>query len=275
MRKIIYISLLLMGFLSAVQAQKKFIYEDSSLLQKEEQVEELIEEVMVNQDSTAMVVAPVTPLEEDEPADTSLYKNDLNLAYDSIKNWRNLKQYAYTKYLDSLLKKIKPKEIKEPPRPRRSFLSGLFNSDIVTVLLWTVAIAFVLFILYRLFLAEGAFKRKSKSANAEAEVEEEIITHESDFDALIRQALQSGNYRQAVRYQYLRTLHLLAEKNMVQLAPDKTNFQYVSEIANRSHQQPFASLTLNYEYVWYGEFEIDKNIYDKIESGFRDFNQKI
>ena len=275
MRKIIYISLLLMGFLSAAQAQKKFIYEDSSLLQKEEQVEELIDEVTVVQDSTAMVVAPVTSLEEDEPADTILYKNDLNLAYDSIKNWRNLKEYGYTKYLDSLLKNIKPKEVKEPPRPRRSFLSGLFNSDIVTVLLWTVAIAFVLFILYRLFLAEGVFKRKSKSANAEAEVEEEIITHESDFDALIRQALQSGNYRQAVRYQYLRTLHLLAEKNMVQLSPDKTNFQYVSEIANRSHQQPFASLTLNYEYVWYGEFEIDKNIYDKIESGFRGFNQKI
>ncbi|MFZ1306638.1 MAG: DUF4129 domain-containing protein, partial [Ferruginibacter sp.] len=118
-------------------------------------------------------------------------------------------------------------------------------------------------------------QRKSKLARAEAAVEEEIITKESDFDALIRQSLQSGNYRHAVRYQYLRTLHLLAEKNMVQLAPDKTNFQYVSEIANRNHQQPFASLTLNYEYVWYGEFEIDKNIYDKIESNFRGFNQKI
>ena len=138
-----------------------------------------------------------------------------------------------------------------------------------------MAIAFVLFILYRLFLAEGAFKRQSKSTNAQAEVEEEIITKESDFDALIRQSLQSGNYRQAVRYHYLQTLHLLAEKNMVQLAPDKTNFQYVSEIANRNHQQPFASLTLNYEYVWYGEFEINKNVYDKIESNFRGFNQQI
>ena len=275
MRKIIYISLLLMGFLSAAQAQKKIIYEDSSLLQKDEEVSSTVEQIEVVKDSAVMVQPPVTALEEDESADTTLYKNDLNLSYDSIKNWRNLKEYGYTKYLDSLLKNIKPKEIKEPPRPRRSILSGLFNSNIVTVLLWTVAIAFVLFILYRLFLAEGVFKRKPKSAKAEAEVEEEIITHESDFDALIRQALQSGNYRQAVRYQYLRTLHLLAEKNMVQLAPDKTNFQYVSEIANRSHQQPFASLTLNYEYVWYGEFEIDKNIYDKIESDFRGFNQKI
>jgi hypothetical protein len=264
-----------MGFLSSAQAQKKIIYEDSSLLQKDEEVSTTVEQVVVVQDSTTIVQPPVTALEEDEPADTSLYKNELNLSYDSIKNWRNLKEYAYTKYLDSLLKNIKPKEVKEPPRPRTSLLSGLFNSNIVTVLLWTVAIAFVLFILYRLFLTEGAFKRKSKSVKAEAEVEEEIITNESDFDALIRQALQSGNYRQAVRYQYLRTLHLLAEKSMVQLAPDKTNYQYVSELANRNHQQPFAALTLNYEYVWYGEFEIDKNIYDKIDSNFRGFNQKI
>ena len=272
MRKIIYISLLLMGFLSAAQAQKKIIYEDSSLLQKDEAVSATVDQIEVVKDSTVLVDAPATALEDDEPADTSLYKNDLNLSYDSIKNWRNLKDYAYTKYLDSLLKNIKQKE---PPAPRRSIFSNLFNSNIVTVLLWTVAIAFILFILYRLFLAEGVFKRKLKSVKTEAEVAEEIITSESDFDALIRQAIQNGNYRQAVRYQYLRTLHLLAEKNMVQLAPDKTNFQYVSEIANRSYQQDFASLTLNYEYVWYGEFEIDKNIYDKIESNFSRFNQKI
>ena len=261
-----------MGFLSAAQAQKKIIYQDTSLLQKDEEASATVDQIEVVKDSTVLVDAPATALEDDEPADTSLYKNDLNLSYDSIKNWRNLKDYAYTKYLDSLLKNIKQKE---PPAPRRSIFSNLFNSNIVTVLLWTAAIAFILFILYRLFLAEGVFKRNSKSAKAEAEVAEEIITSESDFDAMIRQAMQNGNYRQAVRYQYLQTLHLLAEKNMLQLAPDKTNFQYVSEITNRSHQQPFASLTLNYEYVWYGEFEIDKNIYDKIESNFRGFNQKI
>ena len=146
-----------MGFLSAAQAQKKIIYEDSSLLQKEEQVSAPVEEIVeIVPDSTAVVQAPVTASEEDEPADTTLYKNDLNLSYDSIKNWKNLKAYAYTKYLDSLLKSIKKKEPNQPA-PRRSILSGLFNSDIVTVLLWILAIAFVLFILYRLFLAEGAF----------------------------------------------------------------------------------------------------------------------
>lgn len=278
MRKLIYISLLLMGLLPVAQAQKKVIYEDTSLLQKEEMIQAPVEEIV--EEPIKVVEAPVTATDEEaeEPADTTLRNNDLELSYDSVKKWRDLKDYAYTKYLDSLLRNIKKKEPKAstPSMPRRSIFSGIFNSGILQALLWILAIAFVLFILYRLLLADGAFKRKTKQAkNTEAEVEEEIITNESDFDALIKQALQIGNYRQAVRYQYLRTLHLLADKNLVQLAPDKTNFQYVSEIANRSHQQPFAALTLNYEYVWYGEFEIDKTIYDKIENSFTGFNQKI
>lgn len=273
MRKAVYILLLLMGLFSVAHAQKKVIYEDTSLLQKEEpEVSAPVEEIIVEAPKTE---EPATATEEDEPADTTLRKNNLNLSYDSIKNWRALKEYGYTKYLDSLLRNTKKKEPKQTRAPNPGIFSGLFNSGIVQVLLWILAIAFVLFILYRLFLTDGAFRRKAKQADSNAAVEEEIITGESDFDAMIRQALQTGNYRQAVRYQYLKTLHLLADKNLVQLAPDKTNYQYVSEIANRQHQQPFAALTLNYEYVWYGEFEIDKNIYDKIESSFRGFNQKI
>jgi hypothetical protein len=274
MRKIIYISVLLLGFLSAAQAQKKIIYEDSTLLQKDEPVIQAPVEDLTVQDSV-VVQAPAEALEE-EPVDTSLSKNDLFLAYDSIKKWRNLKEYAYTQYLDSLLKNKKEPEIKNAPRSTAPGLfSSILNSGFVSVLLWTLAILFVLFIVYRLFLAEGVFLRKSKTAKNEAAVEEEIITHETDFETLIRQALQNLNFRQAVRYQYLRTLHVLAGKNMLELAPDKTNFQYVREIRDPVHQQAFAALTLHYEYVWYGGFEIDRNTYEKIESGFFGLNQKL
>jgi hypothetical protein len=278
MRKTVYISILLLSFFSAAQAQKKFIYEDTSLLQKEEQVINAPEEEVTYMD-TAVVSVPVEESEE-LPSDTSLYKNDLNFPFDSIKSWRNANEFAYTRYLDSLLKSKKKQEKKERSQTSEPSRPGTFNSilgsGILGFLLWTFVICFVGFILYQLFLSEGGFRRKSKSVkDTLAEAEEEVITKESDFDALIRQALQSGNYRQAIRYQYLRTLHLLAGKNQVELAPDKTNFQYVSEITNPDHRQAFAALTLNYEYVWYGEFEIDKNIYEKIEDNFRYLNQKI
>lgn len=280
MRKTIYISILLMIFSSAVQAQKKIIYEDTSLLQKDEAV------ISVLPDDITLLDSAVTDAHLEEvkqttktSVDTGLYKNNIDLPYDSVTNWRNLNDYSYTKYLDSLLKSTKKKKEAEKERlnpPEPGMFNDILGSGIVGLLLWTFVICFVGFILYQLFLSEGEFRRRSKSVKGtSAEVEEEIITNESDFDALITQALQNGNYRQAVRYQYLRTLHLLAGKNQVQLAPDKTNFQYVSEITNQVHRQAFAALTLNYEYVWYGEFDIDKNIYEKIETNFRLLNRKI
>jgi Domain of unknown function (DUF4129) len=274
MRKIIYISFLLVTFFSAAQAQEKVIYEDTSLLQKEEKIAAPVEDVIVVESPAQSEDDRVVTYVE-EKADTVLYQNDLYLSYDSIKNWRNLKEYAYTKYLDSLLKNKKKAETKTTRRSS-GILNSILSSGFVSVLLWTLAICFVLFIIYRLFLADAVFQRRSRSAkNAEAEVEEEVITKESDFDALIRTALQHSNYRQAVRYQYLRTLHILAGKHFIDLSPDKTNYQYVREIANRSHQNDFASLTLNYEYVWYGEFEIGKDIYQKIENNFNSLNQKL
>ncbi len=212
---------------------------------------------------------------QDESRDTTLYVNHLEFPVDSIQRWKNLKEFAYAKYLDSLLKekqKIKPKPASSGPGIIGSFLSSAF----IQVLLWALAVFFILFILYRLFLTEGVFKRESRNGKqATPLVEEEIITHESDFDNLILQALHSNNYRQAIRYQYLRTLHKLADKNYVELAKDKTNFQYVHEIRNPVFQNDFASLTLNYEYVWYGEFMIDKNAYQKLEMNFNGLNQKL
>lgn len=279
MRKLLYISVLLIALVADTSAQKKVIYEDTVLLQKEEPaIDQGVEEVVVvpairDQEKPQPEAAAE---EEEEPADTTLYENDLYFSYDSIQNWRNSKTYAYSKYLDSLLKARKQNKPRQSSSPRSSFFSSLFHSDMISAILWALAIGFVLFIVYRLFLADGAFRRNAKQpAHVQAAAEEEIITPESDFDQLIRQALQNSNYRQAVRYHYLRTLHLLAGKNLLQLAPDKTNFQYVHELTNSNYQQEFAALTLNYEYVWYGEFAIDKQIYDKIDSNFTRFNKKI
>lgn len=277
MRKVIYISFFLLNLFTVAQAQEKNMYADTALLPKDKgQVQSPAEDINAD---TVTYQAPPQLADEEKPADTSLYVNDLNFPYDSIKSWRNSKDYAYARNLDSLLKNLKkknPASQPQPSAPETGIFTGLLGSDLLQALLWTAAICFVLFLLYRLFLAEGVFKRKARSVNHdEAEVEEEIITRESDFDGLVRQAVQNGNYRLALRYQYLRTLHLLAERGMISLAPDKTNFNYVTEITNPEYRNAFAALTLNYEYAWYGEFDVDKNIYDKVEQNFSSLNKKI
>lgn len=267
-----YISILLLAlFPVAVNAQERVIYEDTSLLQKPEVTEAPAEDQVEE-------VVPGEKITESYTLDTTLYHNRLDMSYDSIRKWRNLKEFAYSSYLDSLLKKQKKEKAPEPTEEPAGggFLNSLLGSGIFSLIVWVAAILFVMFVIYRLFLADAVFKRRSTPAREkESTTAEEVITRESDFDALIRNALQNNNYRLAIRYQYLRTLHLLAGKNLVQLSPDKTNFQYVREISNYNQQQDFAALTLHYEYVWYGEFVIDKDIYQQIENSFISLNQKL
>lgn len=275
MRKIIYISFVCMALLSAAQAQdQKYTVSDTQVVKDQE---------IIQAPSATEGVVEQAPAEDhtlnsvDEKPDTTLYINNLPFPADSMQNWKDLKEFAYAKYLDSLLKeKQKTQARSKPGSYEPGVMNSILASSVVRVFLWTLAILFILFILYKLFLAEGVFKRESRAVKQQTpEVEEEVISSESDFNNLINQALQANNYRQAVRYQYLKTLHKLSDRNLVELAKDKTNFQYVRELRNPAFQNDFASLTLNYEYVWYGEFIIDKSIYQKIESNFTALNQKL
>lgn len=268
-----------MFFCTVAKAQeKKYVYTDSSLIQTEDGTDIY--------DSVA-VSAPIQQAYEEDvkqevvEIDTTLYYTSLDIPKDSIEAWKNLKGFGYIKYMDSLLKAKQDennKRLKEQPddTPSTSWLDRMLSSSGLQFFLWLLAVIFILFILYKLFLTEGVFRRVSASAkDNKPDVAEEIIDHESDFDALIRNAVQVGNFRLAIRYHYLQTLHLLAQKNQIQLATDKTNYQYVSEIVNKGYQNEFAALTLNYEYAWYGEFAIDELLYSKLKGAFVSFKNKI
>jgi hypothetical protein len=275
MRKSIFISLLSLLFFSATAQDKNswFRDEDSTVIKAPR------EDVVVPAEETmdTTITAPNDTLY----IDTTLYYYKLQVPKDSVEAWKNLQAFAYVKYLDSLLKAKKEEPKKQEDNQQDyssgpSWLDGVLASSGLQLFLWTLAIVFVLFVLYKLFLTEGAFRRKTTAANtATPEVAEEVITGESNFAQLIKQALQNGNYRLAVRYQYLQTLNKLAAKNLITLAADKTNYQYVRELSNKNHQNEFAALTLNYEYVWYGEFNIEENIYRNIETGFTQLNNKL
>ena len=96
----------------------------------------------------------------------------------------------------------------------------------------------------------------------------------SEYDALVLESEGQNNFNLSIRYLYLQTLKSLSEKGFIHFLPDKTNNEYINEIAS-DQQQQLASLTRNYEFVWYGEFLIDKAKYQQLKSEFIDFNKRI
>ena len=139
-----------------------------------------------------------------------------------------------------------------------------------------VAVVFVSFILYKLFFTEGFFQKTYAKIKVNGMPDEtEHLSGNTDYGKLINQAISVKNYRMAVRYHYLQSLQKLSSKAVIQFAPDKTNYQYVRELSGKTYKNAFASLTLHYEYVWYGEFEVDENIFNAIQNKFKQFNNEV
>lgn len=96
--------------------------------------------------------------------------------------------------------------------------------------------------------------------------------HEIDFNEQIQQAINNGNYRLAVRLCYLSSLKKLSDQSLISWQPEKTNQTYIREIEDASIKNQFSTLTRQFEYIWYGEFFIDKDSFVGIKSNFDQFN---
>jgi len=155
--------------------------------------------------------------------------------------------------------------------------SGMFSPifmQIIKYFLIALAIAIVVFVVFKVLGLDLKFLTgKSKSVEVPYEESLENI-HEINFDEQLENALANENYRLAVRLLYLKTLKKLSDEQLIVWQPEKTNQAYISEIEDENQQAEFAKLTRQFEYIWYGEFFIDKNSYEPISLMFQRFNQQ-
>lgn len=95
-----------------------------------------------------------------------------------------------------------------------------------------------------------------------------------DFDVEIENAVAKHNYRFAVRLLYLKCLKQLSDSGLIEWKIDKTNYAYINELKDAGRKETFSQLTRQFEYVWYGEFMIDGNVYNAINQSFQNFNKR-
>lgn len=105
--------------------------------------------------------------------------------------------------------------------------------------------------------------------------EEEEIIKSKDIEKLIQKALLNEDYRLAVRYYYLLILKRLTESELIDYEFDKTNSEYFNEISETSLNTGFRKITTIYDYIWYGNFVVTQNDYQKAEHQFKNLEQKI
>lgn len=119
------------------------------------------------------------------------------------------------------------------------------------------------------------FRKKSTSLPTPETQEDPRDIFAIDYATSIRQALQQKNYRLAIRLQYLELLKKLSDNGLIHFLPDKTNFEYLAQLRSSSYYDDFFTATRNYEYSWYGLFDISENMYQKINNTFQQLKQKL
>ena len=146
-----------------------------------------------------------------------------------------------------------------------SFLGGINGFALACLL----AVAIVAFIVYRLAVSSGGGfifgkgKRQMEGSGLPTEDAEDISG--TNWERLLQLALNENDIRLAVRYSYMWLLQLLQQRELISYRIDKTNFDYYGELEGTNFKATFKQLSRQYEFAWYGH-------YDLTPAGYNDFN---
>ncbi len=105
--------------------------------------------------------------------------------------------------------------------------------------------------------------------------EAETNITETDFDTLIQKALTQADYRGATRLLYLEALKTLAQNNWINWKANKTNHEYLMELYQSPFRKSFTDLTYIFEYIFYGDFPVNQQIYEETAGVFKEFRTKV
>jgi hypothetical protein len=130
-----------------------------------------------------------------------------------------------------------------------------------------------LLVIYFIFKAvmndEGSWvfgKSSDKPIIPVTDIENNI--HATDFKVLIASAESENNYRLAVRYYYLWLLKTLTKAEIIEYDVEKTNSDYQNEITSAELKNKFNYTSYLYNYIWYGEFDVNQTQFDKAKYAF-------
>jgi hypothetical protein len=161
------------------------------------------------------------------------------------------------------------------PEPRRDWLYFAGRNSWIKRVLYMLLGAFFLFALYRIIVANKLYlfyssgtRRRSNALKPEQEQEENL-------EERITDSIRMSDYRTAIRLMYLKALGLMDEKGWIQLNPGNTNRDYLEAVKQRPAADTFRLITRIYEYVWYGEFKLNKQGFEALHTRFEQFYKAL
>jgi len=148
-----------------------------------------------------------------------------------------------------------------------------FFQEYLGYIIALAAVIIVILVLNKSKLNGLFYNRKEERISSFKEIKEDI--NEIDFDISISEAIVKKDYRIAVRLHYLKTLKLLADKNLIDWKTNKTNHNYIKELKEIELKKPFEELTNLFEWIWYGELPVEESFFEETKNTFNHFQTAL
>lgn len=185
------------------------------------------------------------------------------------------------KEIEDSLRKAYLKQHPTEAREREEIFQG-FNipSWILSTLKWLFYAVLLGGVLMLILKGNLNFSFKPKNNKVDEIISETTAIESAEqlknigYEDQIERAEEQGNYRLATRLYYLWTLKKLIDDDLIQFHIKKTNKDYCQELVGKTVYgktvyDDFSQCTQYYNYVWFGEFNIDNLMYEKIQSEFK------
>lgn len=91
---------------------------------------------------------------------------------------------------------------------------------------------------------------------------------------ILAMAEESSNFREATRMNYLILLKKLNAAKYIRLEKNKANIDFYNEMRKAGYGPEFREIASAFEYVWYGDFNLNKDDYYELKGSFTNFFEK-
>ena len=158
------------------------------------------------------------------------------------------------------------------------FLREVFDgrADSVVDFIGYAIFAFLLFLVYRLFIKGNKGVPLGRRRRGVIEFDDEELAEAADYDRLVGAAIEQQEFRIAVRLMYQRTLADLRDIEAIDWRSEKTDSDYVREVSKRDQLlAPFKTAVRSFQLIWYGEQSISEDEFLDIKGQFDELRAAI
>jgi hypothetical protein len=166
---------------------------------------------------------------------------------------------------------------KKKETPGRVYKKPMYLQPWFRNLVWVVIVASFIGVIIWFLVASDVrlFRKKPKAVSAEADTPLADDLFSIDYDLELQKRISASDYRPGVRLMYLHILRLMADKEIIVYKMERTNSEYLKEVFRSPYYREFFSLTRNFEYVWYGNFDITEQVFNKIRQEYISLKNKL